>query len=201
MAYQLASAVSCLHNEGIVHRDLHSNNILVLQNKIKLADFGLSKSIEETSNVQSSKLFGVIPYVDPKRLMDQKYKLNELSDVYSVGVLLWEISSGKQPFCSEGEAYDIGLAFEISQGSREEPIPDTPEAYVTLYTECWDKEPIFRPTMNEVVDQLGAIMYSISEINEYNTVSGRQKNDSITGEIENCVASDDLIASINKRNS
>jgi serine/threonine protein kinase len=107
---------------------------LVLKNKIKLADFGLSKSIEETSNVQSSKLFGVIPYIDPKRLMDQKYKLNELSDVYSVGVLLWEISSGKQPFCSEGEAYDIGLAFEISQGSREEPIPDTPEAYVTLYT-------------------------------------------------------------------
>jgi serine/threonine protein kinase len=107
---------------------------LVLQNTIKLADFGLSKRIEETSNTQSSKLFGVIPYIDPKRLMDQKYKLDETSDVYSIGVLLWEISSGKQPFYNEGEAYDIGLAFEISQGSREEPIPDTPEAYVALYT-------------------------------------------------------------------
>jgi serine/threonine protein kinase len=107
---------------------------LVLQNTIKLADFGLSKRIEETSNRQSSKLFGVIPYIDPRRLMDQNYKLNERSDIYSVGVLLWEISSGRPPFYNDGEAYDIGLVVEISRGTREETVPGTPEAYVTLYT-------------------------------------------------------------------
>ncbi|CAB4437461.1 unnamed protein product [Rhizophagus irregularis] len=69
MAYQLASAVSCLHNKGIVHHNLHPGNILVHQNTIKLADFGLSKRNGISSNFQS-KLFEMIPYVEPKGLRE-----------------------------------------------------------------------------------------------------------------------------------
>ena len=105
---------------------------MVHQNNIKLADFGLSKRIEESSNIQS-KLFGTIPYTDPKRFNKrQRYILDEKSDVYSVGVLLWEISSGYPPFHTE-EPYDIGLALEISQGLREKTVPDTPDDYAKLY--------------------------------------------------------------------
>jgi len=65
-----------------------------------------------------SKIFGIIPYIDPKRFNRRRNKtqpcvLNEKSDVYSVGVLLWEISSGHSPFYIEGGQYDIALAIEI----------------------------------------------------------------------------------------
>ncbi|POG65679.1 kinase-like domain-containing protein, partial [Rhizophagus irregularis DAOM 181602=DAOM 197198] len=79
------------------------------------------------------------------------YSLNKKSDVYSVGVLLWEISSGKPPFYVEGESYDCGLAFQIVQGHRETTVPDTPIEYVKLYTECWDDNPDNRPSIQEVV--------------------------------------------------
>src|SRR3954468_2714838 len=109
---------------------------------IKLADFGLSKRIEEASNSQS-RLYGIIPYIDPKQFnrrkisddLTQIYTLNEKSDVYSIGILLWEISSGQPPFYIQGEQYhDNDLAIEILQGLRETPIPDTPEDYVKIYT-------------------------------------------------------------------
>jgi hypothetical protein len=61
------------------------------------------------------------------------YSLNE-SDVYSVGVLLWGISSGQPPFDVEGEQYDVSLALEISQRLRETAVPDTPDKYVKIYT-------------------------------------------------------------------
>ena len=94
---------------------------------IKLADFGLSKRIEADTKTE---IFGVVPYVDPKSFSRQrnnnnKYSLNEKSDVYSVGVLLWEISSGRPPFYNEGESYDIGLALSILRGLRETPIPNS----------------------------------------------------------------------------
>ena len=74
----------------------------------------------------------MVPYIDPKVSISDNLKLNEKSDVYSIGVLLWEISSGKRPFYEE--KYDLSLMYKISQGRRETAIPDTPTAYVELYT-------------------------------------------------------------------
>ena len=75
----------------------------------------------------------MIPYIDPKIFIDDgNLKLDKKSDVYSIGVLLWEISSGIRPF--HNEKYDLSLMYKISQGQRETTIPDTPVNYVKVYT-------------------------------------------------------------------
>ncbi|EXX54579.1 uncharacterized protein OCT59_024301 [Rhizophagus irregularis] len=166
IALQLASAVSYLHDKGIVHHNLHSNNVLVHQGIAKLTDFRLSKRSEELSNIQS-KLFDMIAYVDPK-LIEQKrinnhqtqsYSLNKKSNIYSIGVLLWEISSGQPPFCNEPtDISNIGLDLRILQGLREKPVVNTPEDYIKIYTDCWNDEPNNRPIINEVIVKLKSII-------------------------------------------
>ncbi|CAB4393259.1 unnamed protein product [Rhizophagus irregularis] len=186
LAFQLASAVEYIHNFDIIHRDLHANNILIHQKNIKIADFGLSKKIAESSSM--SEVFGVIPYVDPKSFNNQynncnskNYKLNKKSDVYSVGVLMWQISSGRRPFYADDVKYDIGLALAIQKGERENIIDGTPVEYSRIYTECWKHEPDERPNMQEVVSILESIIFLDQHhiIDDYNDNNIKEKEDSL----------------------
>ena len=94
----------------------------------------MSKKIAEASS-NTSKIFGVLPYVDPKSFNNNNsYKLDKKSDVYSIGVLMWQISSGYEPFKNKGFDYDVGLAMNIADGLREEIIDGTPAEYCKLYT-------------------------------------------------------------------
>ena len=109
----------------------HSENIFIHSDNIKLGDFGLSKSIV-CSTISSSKALGSIRYSDPEYLNDiDNYKRTKASDVYSVGVLMWEISSGKIPF--QGLSESFNLVFKIVNGSREKIIPGTPKSYNNIY--------------------------------------------------------------------
>ncbi|EXX64221.1 Cdc15p [Rhizophagus irregularis DAOM 197198w] len=184
LALQLANAISFLHDNEIVHHDLvgftliklgrkiHSNNILVHKNTIKLTDFGLSKRIKESSNIQS-KSFEMVVYIDPQNFdvkgdsnkQIQVYSLNKKSNIYSIGILLWEISSGYPPFCNK--PYNIDLAMEILYGLREKPIPNTREDYAKIYTDCWNNEQDNRPTINQVIAKLNAIILDFQQ-NHYN---------------------------------
>ncbi|CAB4426590.1 unnamed protein product [Rhizophagus irregularis] len=170
-AIQIADAVSCLHKNDIIHCDLNSHNILVHQSIIKLADFGLSHRIAEVSS-NNNDIFGTLPCIDPQAFVVDNYKASKKSDVYSVGVLLWEISSGQKPFKSYGMPYPR-LILEILNT----PISGTPIDYINIYTECWQNNPDNRPDIQQVVSDLKLINLVTNEIKIYeNTVSNIENN-------------------------
>ncbi|CAB4388341.1 unnamed protein product [Rhizophagus irregularis] len=171
-AVQIADAVSCIHKKEIIHNDLHSDNILVHQNVIKLADFGLSCRAGVSNSVKD--VFGKIPYIDPQRFRKCTSNYDKKSDVYSVGVLLWEISSGQKPFESfDNHDNQLALMYYILDGNREVPIVGTPDDYINIYTRCWQYNPDDRPDMHRVFSDLTKV-----NINEYTSLAEKNTNTS-----------------------
>ncbi|GBB89893.1 hypothetical protein RclHR1_16720005 [Rhizophagus clarus] len=158
LAKQLASGVACLHKEKIIHRNLNSSNILIREGVIKISNFGPSKQSSDISK-SSSDLKGHIAYIEPRSIKNPQYRRNDKSDVYSVGVLLWELSSGKLPFKSASltSLSQLELANKISIGQRERPIKGTPQAYIDIYSQCWDSFPNQRPNIFQVLEKLNGI--------------------------------------------
>ncbi|CAG8687281.1 13924_t:CDS:2, partial [Cetraspora pellucida] len=130
----------------------HTANILIYKGDIKISDFGFSRKLDSMIKTKSENFYGVVPFVDPKKLDNFKHKCDKKSDVYSFGVLMWEISNdGCIPFALETSST---LAANIIGGLRETPVSGTPMYYVNLYVDCWNKEPDKRPSMEEVFRKL-----------------------------------------------
>jgi len=103
-------------------------------------------------------------YMDPKILNDHSCDLTKKSDIYSLAVIFWQITSCKSPFDSET---DDDLKIRIINGKREIPIPNTNDVYVKLFQKCWEREPDDRPGISEIV----SILNSITENNNISTIS------------------------------
>ncbi|RHZ50327.1 hypothetical protein Glove_501g9 [Diversispora epigaea] len=87
-------------------------------------------SLNTTTNLDNG-VFGIIPYIEPKRLANPNYPHDKASDVHRLGVILWEMSSGQPPF--KDLPHDAVLALSICDGVRETPIVSTPQEYKLLY--------------------------------------------------------------------
>src|SRR5687768_16593795 len=103
-----------------------------------LADFGLSKDLDNSSISLTPNNFGMYAFIEPKCILLNGYHRDEKSDIFSLGVLFWEISKGRPPFDSFS-VYSIPA--KIMAGERELPVKGTPSAYIELYQKCWDEEP------------------------------------------------------------
>ncbi|RHZ88802.1 hypothetical protein Glove_21g166 [Diversispora epigaea] len=149
MAKDITRGLYHIHQANIVHRDLHSKNILVHEGKLMISDLGLSESLDTNSK---SLLFGMVAYTDPEYLKNMMtFRRNKSSDIYSLGVLLWELSSGKPPF--QGIPI-LETAKMVTSGLREEPIQGTPMDYINIYSSAWKVNPNQRPTAEYIHDSL-----------------------------------------------
>ncbi|POG66230.1 kinase-like domain-containing protein [Rhizophagus irregularis DAOM 181602=DAOM 197198] len=155
-AREITSAILWLHDyKGIVHGDLHPNNILLHRGTIKLADFG--RSFEKGKGDDNTEVWGVVPYVDPK-MYDKTilYKLNEKSDIYCLGVLFWELASSSLLIDSPEDNY-------VTLGAA---VPNTNDKFAELYQKCLEQEPDERPNISEVNETLNTIDIDESTVSD-----------------------------------
>ncbi|KAG9290405.1 hypothetical protein G9A89_007136 [Geosiphon pyriformis] len=149
---QVASALVDIHRKDLVHTDLHTGNILVGMSlsgaQVSIGDLGSCRPITSTSN--SHDVYGVLPYVAPEVL--KEISCSSASDIYSFGIIMWEVSAGQKPFADRSHDYD--LALEICNGLRPEVVAGTPRRYFSLMERCWDAEPAKRPSAAELVSTL-----------------------------------------------
>ena len=103
--------------------------------RLLIADFGLSKQLIEVTSNSAGNRMGIIEYIDPQFYRDLNYVRGKESDIYSLGVLLWEITSGYPPFrnFSQEVVERDRLRYLICHNHREVPIKGTPLEYQQLY--------------------------------------------------------------------
>ncbi|KAG9304887.1 hypothetical protein G9A89_010749 [Geosiphon pyriformis] len=133
IVWDIARGLATIHSSDMVHRDLHSGNILQL-----------STSYEK-------KIYGVIPYIPPEVLKGEKF--TSADDIYSLSMLLWELATGKPPF--HDRSHDHSLVMDILYNNIRPKItsPLFPPCYAELIKKCWDVNPENRPTAEEVEEK------------------------------------------------
>uniref|UniRef100_A0A667X8Y9 receptor protein-tyrosine kinase n=1 Tax=Myripristis murdjan TaxID=586833 RepID=A0A667X8Y9_9TELE len=155
----IASGMKYLAEMSYVHRDLAARNILINSNLVcKVSDFGLSRFLQENSSdpTYTSSLGGKIPirWTAPEAIAFRKF--TSASDVWSYGIVMWEVMSfGERPYWDMSNQDVINA---IEQDYRLPPPPDCPTHLHQLMLDCWQKERSARPRFSEIVSALDKLI-------------------------------------------
>lgn len=112
---QLTSAVSCAHDSYIIHRDIKPQNVMILEDgRVKIMDFGIAMALGSNELTQTNSVMGSVHYLPPEQANGKGSTMK--SDIYSLGILMFELLTGKLPFKGDN-------AVEIAIKQMKEPIP------------------------------------------------------------------------------
>ena len=141
--HQVLSAVALAHKNRIIHRDIKPQNILIdNQDRIKITDFGIAVALSETSITQTNTLLGSVHYLSPEQARGSM--ATSKSDIYALGVVLYELLSGKVPFDGES-AVSVALKhFQEPMPFIRESHPEIPQSLENVILKATAKEPLDR---------------------------------------------------------
>jgi serine/threonine-protein kinase len=167
---QIASAVAAAHRKGIAHRDLKPDNVIVIPDleapsgeRAKVLDFGLARLFTEpdeaedalirTHPSQSGMIVGTPLYMSPEQCRGDR-EIDDRTDVYSLGVLLYQMLSGSTPFAAGSAGELIAMHLRAAPPSLRRGAREVPAALSALVHRMLAKSPAGRPEMAEVVAEL-----------------------------------------------
>ena len=155
---QLTSAVSCAHDSYIIHRDIKPQNVMILEDgRVKITDFGIAMALNNNELTQTNSVMGSVHYLPPEQANGSGSTIK--SDIYSLGILMFELLTGKLPFKGEN-------AVEIAIKQMREPIPsvrsispDIPQSIENVVLKACAKNPKNRyDTAREMFEDIKTCM-------------------------------------------
>jgi serine/threonine-protein kinase len=150
---QVAAALVAAHRLGVVHRDIKPGNVMLTPDGVKVHDFGIA-AVAGRSDTDPGRLAGTPTYAAPERL-DPAAPPAAASDIYSLGVLLYEVLAGRPPEVHGSWADAAAAAAERAGADAPRPeVPGLPAAVADLCQACRAPDPARRPTAVEVVAAL-----------------------------------------------
>ena len=145
LGQQLCAALQHAHERGVVHRDLKPSNLMLLPDgTLKLTDFGIAKPLDMTQLTSANCTVGTASYMSPEQCRGER-SITHKSDLYSLGIVFYELLTGKKPFVAEN-VMDMFMAHV--QGPFEKPsrlVVDIPRWLDTLVCQLMEKKPELRP--------------------------------------------------------
>jgi serine/threonine-protein kinase len=161
LGWELARALEAAHARGVVHRDVKPENVLVSRGgPLKLADFGIAALADQERLTTTGSITGSLAYMAPERIDTGAY--SPASDVYAVGVILFELCTGTTPHAGQGSAHLAASVMTRDAPPLSEAAPGTPEPLSALVGRCLARDSRDRPAdgaalaaqLEEVVGQL-----------------------------------------------
>ena len=167
------AGLSYLHSAGFVHRDVKPSNILIHENHVKLADFGIAKAYRDSTQAVSMTIAslpkGTVEYFAPEILNPDAFQMHPQetfttkSDVYAFGTVMFECATSTKPYVEFEEQTSISrfasIVDTVLQGGRPRGVyrDELRGAYADLVTHCWRHDPNDRPTADEIRQALERI--------------------------------------------
>ncbi|KAI4341878.1 hypothetical protein MLD38_026550 [Melastoma candidum] len=164
-ALDIARAMDCLHANGIIHRDLKPDNLLLTANQksVKLADFGLAReeSVTEMMTAETGTYRWMAPelYSTVTLRQGEKKHYNNKVDVYSFGIVLWELLTNRMPF--EGMS-NLQAAYAAAFKQERPTLPeDISPDLAFIIQSCWVEDPNMRPSFSQIIRMLNTYLFTL----------------------------------------
>lgn len=172
VGHQVASALAAAHRKQVIHRDLKPDNLMLVKDpdvpggeRVKILDFGIAKIVETLSSqpvrTRSDMLMGTPTYMAPEQCQGAK-NVTDRSDVYSMGVMLYQLLAGSPPFVSERVVGLLALHVSEEPPPLLQRLPQLDPNVAALVHSMLRKQPDERPSMEEVFRSILRLLNSIA---------------------------------------